>query len=104
MLTSVQQLADGVEVAGVQGGLDEDMDDDRAQVWKIESGATPPGLRLLPPIVHLARGDDLVGPGDRGAVCGQHLRDRFVGEDTPVAVVAVWPEVERVTGQHDSNQ
>ena len=28
VLTSVQQLADGVEVAGVHGGLDENVDDD----------------------------------------------------------------------------
>ena len=101
VLTSVQQLPDGVEVAGVHGGLDENVDDDRAQVWKVKSGVSPPVLRLLRGIVQLARGDDLVGAGDGGAVCGQHLYDRLVGQDTPVAVLAVWPEVERLTGHHD---
>jgi hypothetical protein len=35
VLTSVQELTNGVQVAGVDGGFDQDVHHDGAQVWKI---------------------------------------------------------------------
>jgi len=72
-LTSVQQLANGVQVAGMDGRLDQDVHDDRAEVGKAEPGVIPPLLRLRRGVPEVTGGDDLVGMSDGGPVGAQYV-------------------------------
>jgi hypothetical protein len=101
VLTSVQKLTNDVQVPGVDGGLDQDVHHDGAQVRKIQPGVLPPRFRLLRWVVESPFGDDLVGVGDGGAVCSQDVRHRLVWTDLPVTIVAFGPEVQRRAGHHD---
>src|SRR5512142_1833270 len=90
VLASVQQFANGVEVAGVDRRLDQDVHEDRAQVREGKPRVTPPVLGLLGGIVQLAGRDYLVGPRDGGAVGRKHVRGRLLGINEPVTVVGLW--------------
>ena len=61
---SVEELADGVEMARVGGGLDQDMHQHRPDVRELDAGLGPPVLGLRRCLVEAAFGDDLVGPFD----------------------------------------
>jgi hypothetical protein len=101
VLTSVQEFTNDVQVAGVDGGFDQDVHHDGAQVRKIQPGVMPPRFRLLRWVAESPGGDDLVGVGDGGTVCSQDIRHRLVGTDVPITVVTLGPKVQWLAGHHD---
>jgi hypothetical protein len=97
---SVQEFTHGVQVAGVDGGFDQDVHHDGAQIRESQPGVRPPLFRPLRWVAESPGGDDLVGVGDGGAVCSQDVRHRLVGTDLPIPVVTFGPEVQRLAGHH----